>query len=65
LCLYRALITHDADANAPDHDEKDRETPLHLAAWYGYLPLVKYLIKKAGATIDAINAKGRYVSLCQ
>lgn len=63
MCLYRALIGGGADANAPDHDENDRETPLHLAAWYGHLSLVKYLLEEAGAKIDAANAKGRYVSL--
>ncbi len=30
-------------------------TPLHYAAYYGHVDVVKYLVEKAHAKVDAVN----------
>ncbi|MGC9105409.1 MAG: ankyrin repeat domain-containing protein [Thermoprotei archaeon] len=45
---------HQCDVNIRD---KDGNTPLHLAAWYGYLDIVKFLVEH-GADVNARNAEG-------
>lgn len=54
--LQQQLINNNHDSDAPQVTTGLR--PLHYAASRGHLPVVVYLVEKAGATVDATDREG-------
>lgn len=55
LAKVERQLRKGADANAKDEDDN---TPLHMAAYWGYNEIVAYLVSK-GANINVANKKGK------
>lgn len=51
--IARLLIEHGCDVNR----QRDGQSPLHVAAYYGYLDVVDSLLKN-GAEVDRLNSEG-------
>ena len=57
LALVKRLIKEGADPSCREEDDYLRLTPLHTAAFWGDLAIVKYLVEEEGVEVNARDSE--------